>query len=306
MFSPYAHRRGPGGREGRACPVLVTVHSMWSGAGGLLRVASLAGLRRWPVAWSAVSSVAAETFSRSLGGVTVAVLPNAVDVAELVLPRRRSASARPPVSDPVTLISVMRLMPRKRPLQLVRMFEQVRELTTGDDVRLVVVGDGPLRRRMERYVQRHGLTEHVHLTGRLTRTEVHASTSPLPRSTSPPLPRSPSASRRWRLGASGCPWSRTVAAVWASSCATGSTASWCDGDAEMTVALADLVRDRALRTRIAVHNRLVRARVRLGRRAGADAASCSRSPPRGCHRATPQPAPVMVPAVAAGLLAIEA
>ena len=66
LFSPYgigvAHAAARAG-----VPVLITVHSMWSGAGGLLRLAALAGLRRWPVAWSAVSGAAAESFGKSLG-----------------------------------------------------------------------------------------------------------------------------------------------------------------------------------------------------------------------------------------------
>lgn len=164
MFSPYglavAHAAVRAG-----VPVLVTVHSMWSGAGVLLRLAGLAGLRRWPVAWSAVSRPAADVFGRSLG-VEVAVLPNAIDTADW----HRGAAPDGPTSP--TVVSVMRLMPRKRPVALVRVFAEVRERSGRDDLRLVVVGDGPLRHRVERAVRHHGLADHVRLTGRLDRADV--------------------------------------------------------------------------------------------------------------------------------------
>ena len=92
MWSPY------GVAVARAAmaagiPTLITVHSMWAGAGGLLRLVALTSLRRWPVAWSAVSTAAAETFRRSLGDADVAVLPNAIDVAAW-RPSSETGSAR--------------------------------------------------------------------------------------------------------------------------------------------------------------------------------------------------------------------
>ena len=66
LFSPYgigatlaATRAG--------VPVLVTVHSLWGATGVLLRLAAVTGLRRWPVAWSAVSHAAAESFPALAG-----------------------------------------------------------------------------------------------------------------------------------------------------------------------------------------------------------------------------------------------
>lgn len=254
MFSPYAISVAHAAvRAG--IPVLVTVHSMWSGAGGVLRVASLAGLRRWPVAWSAVSSAAAETFSRSLGGVTVSVLPNAVDVTDWC-PRDDRPAARSSSSEPVTIISVMRLMPRKRPLQLVRMFEQVRELTAGDDVRLVVVGDGPLRQRMERYVARRGLGGHVHITGRLTRPQVreHLETASVYVAPAPKESFGIAALEARCVGLPVVAYRRSGVREFVRDRVDGLLV---DGDPEMTVTLADLVRDEALRTQITSHNRVV-------------------------------------------------
>ena len=156
-------------------PVLVTVHSMWAGSGGLLRLVALTSLRRWPVVWSAVSGAAADAFRRSLNGAEVAVLPNAIDVAAwrpspAAIPRRGMQGAE----GPITVVSVMRLTPRKRPLQLLSMFDRIRALAPDEDVRLVVVGDGPLRGRLQRAVHRRGLDDQVRITGRVSRQQVLA------------------------------------------------------------------------------------------------------------------------------------
>jgi glycosyltransferase involved in cell wall biosynthesis len=253
MFSPF------GVGVARAAirlgmPVLVTVHSMWSGAGGLLRLASLAGLRRWPVAWSAVSGAAADTFGRSLGGVAIAVLPNAVDVASW---RGAGGSPAGPTATgaPVTIVSVMRLMPRKRPLQLLRTFERVRRLT-GDDVRLVVVGDGPLRRHLERHVRRRGLGDAVRITGRLPRHRVAhelASASVYVA----PAPNESFGIAALEARCAGLPVvarRRSGVGEFVRDRVDGILV---DDDAAMTAALADLVRDPTLRDRIAAHNRAV-------------------------------------------------
>jgi glycosyltransferase involved in cell wall biosynthesis len=225
---------------------------MWSGAGGVLRVAALAGLRRWPVAWSAVSQAAADAFSRSLG-VDVAVLPDAVDV-EAWAPR---AGAHAPVSDVVTLVTVGRLMPRKRPLHLVRVLEQVRTLVAGTEVRLVIVGDGPLRRRVQRLVRRRALTDHVHVTGRVPRSEVvehlrAASVYVVP-------------ARKESFGiaalearCAGLPVVADRSSGVPEFVRDRVDGLLVDGDQEMTVALAELVRDAGLRARITAHNRRVR------------------------------------------------
>jgi glycosyltransferase involved in cell wall biosynthesis len=160
-------------------PTVMTVHSMWACAGGLPRLAALAGLRRWPVAWSAVSTAAAEAFRRSVRGLEVTVLPNAIDIGAWRRPATQPV-ARDSVLEggcasadvPITVASVMRLMPRKRPLQLVKAFEQVRALTPQRDVRLLIIGDGPLRGRVERLLQRRGLTQCARVTGRIPRQEV--------------------------------------------------------------------------------------------------------------------------------------
>ncbi|CAI9404117.1 D-inositol-3-phosphate glycosyltransferase [Nocardioides sp. T2.26MG-1] len=236
-------------------PTLVTVHSMWAGAGGFLRLAAVAGLRRWPVVWSAVSTAAAETFRRSLPGGEVAVLPNAIDVAEWRRPGT-AALFDPHDDGPVTIVSVMRLMPRKRPLQLVRVFEQVRALTPGRDVRLLVVGDGPLRGRVERHLRRRGLTGCVRVTGRIPRSEVlgHLLSASVYVA---PAPRESFGLAALEARCAGLPVvasRRSGVGEFIRDRVDGILVA---DDAEMAVALADLVLDAPLRSRITEHNRRV-------------------------------------------------
>ncbi|GAB3038005.1 hypothetical protein GCM10011376_35150 [Nocardioides flavus (ex Wang et al. 2016)] len=256
MFSPY----GIGVARAAAkagVPVLVTVHSMWSGAGGILRLAALAGLRRWPVAWSAVSGAAAESFGRSLGGVEVSVLPNALDVAAW---RRHPVGSTPDrhaqADWPITIISVMRLVPRKRPLQLVRMFEQVRRLTGRDDVRLVIVGDGPLRGRTDRCVRRRGLDEHVRITGRLPRHQVHDELAVASMYIAP-APKESFGIAALEARCAGLPVIASGRSGVGEFVRDRVEGVLVDSDEQMLVALADLVRDPNLRNRIAAHNEAV-------------------------------------------------
>ena len=237
-------------------PTLITVHSMWAGAGGVIRLAALAGLRRWPVAWSAVSGAAADTFRRSLGDAEVAVLPNAIDVQDWRPPApvlAEASSGLPTSRGPVTLISVMRMMPRKRPVHLVRLFESVRA-ATGADVRLVVVGDGPLRRRMERRIRRAGIADVVRLTGRLPREDVLAEL----RAASiyvAPAPKESFGIAALEARCAGLPIVASRASGVGEFVRHQEDGLLVAGDVEMTRALVRLVCDPDLRARITTHNR---------------------------------------------------
>ena len=146
----------------RGIPTLATLHSLWSGLGPLPAASAAAfGLRTAPVAWTAVSGVAADIAERWLPrGTVVTVLPNAGDVS----PRARTPV--PDMDSPVRLVTTMRLTRLKRPLPMLRMFAQVRRLSSRD-VHLTVVGDGKKRKAVDRAVRAHGLADAVRLTGRL-------------------------------------------------------------------------------------------------------------------------------------------
>jgi glycogen synthase len=148
-------------------PMVVTWHCMLGRAERMGRWwERLRDLSSRPVAFTAVSSLAAEPVGRVLGdGVEVTVLPNGVDVAAW----RAEPLARPR-GDDVRIVSAMRLARRKRPIPLLRMLSRVRELVPGElGLRLVVFGDGPARGSMYRLARRLGLQDWVELPGRVDR-----------------------------------------------------------------------------------------------------------------------------------------
>lgn len=150
-------------------PTVVTVHCMWSYAAPVFAALDRVGdWTDWPVVLSAVSDVAAEPLRRIAGpDRPVLVLPNGID---------NSAWEVDPVEhDPaeVVLVSVMRLAPRKRPMQLLKMIKRVHERLPGDvRLRVVVIGEGPERPQLEKFVRTNGLVEVVDLVGRRNRDEI--------------------------------------------------------------------------------------------------------------------------------------
>lgn len=154
------------------CPTAVTVHSLLPALGPLLPLSgALLSMRGAPIAWSAVSEVAAVPIHRLLGGRTpVTVLSNAVDVGWW-----RGAPAPSHDTREVRLVCVGRLAPRKRPLPLLAMVAAAAaRLPTSVRWRLVLVGDGPQRDRVVRRAEALGIGGQVDLAGRLDRTEIRA------------------------------------------------------------------------------------------------------------------------------------
>lgn len=144
-------------------PVAATVHSLWNRMTPVWRAAaSTLDWRSWPVAWSAVSAVAASPVSAATGAAPVTIIPNGIDPDEWTLP------AHPADPNRVVLASVMRLAPRKRPRQLLHMLSAVRKAVP-DSIRLeaVLIGDGPLRSQVEQDALRLGIAGWVTLTGAL-------------------------------------------------------------------------------------------------------------------------------------------
>lgn len=255
MWSPYGVTVARAAMRA-GIPTLVTVHSMWAGAGGLLRLLALTSLRRWPVAWSAVSTAAAASFRRSLPHAEVAVLPNAIDVSEWRQRTGETGGSDASASEPVVLISVMRLMPRKRPLALLRMLQQVRQLTPAREVRLVIVGDGPLLRRTERAARRLGLADAVRIAGRIPRTQVREELS------GASIYVAPAAKESFGIAALEARSTGLPVVANRSSGVSEFIRDRVDGmlvadDTEMIVAIADLISDPELAARIAEHNRRV-------------------------------------------------
>ncbi|MBI4539900.1 MAG: glycosyltransferase family 4 protein [Gemmatimonadetes bacterium] len=121
----------------------------------------------WPVAFSAVSELAAADVRRLVGGRRVHVLPNGVD------PDFWAVRSEPRADREVRVVAVMRLTPRKRPRALLEMIARVRELVPSEPpLRVHLIGDGPERPAVERLIARLGLADVVELAGRQTRAAI--------------------------------------------------------------------------------------------------------------------------------------
>jgi glycosyltransferase involved in cell wall biosynthesis len=162
VVSPFAFAVAPVVVAERV-PMVITVHSLWGyAAPGFRALDAALGWSRWPAVWSAVSDVAAEPLRRIAGaGVEIDVLPNGIDVARWQL----DPLTREP--DDVLIAAAMRLAPRKRPLPLLRMLRRAREqVPAAVRLRVSLVGEGPQRAAMERYLRRHRMQDWVQLPGR--------------------------------------------------------------------------------------------------------------------------------------------
>jgi glycosyltransferase involved in cell wall biosynthesis len=147
-------------------PRVVTVHSMW----GVLSRTGFAATR-WGLPWrgsvlSAVSSTAAAPIERSLSQ-PVAVLPNGID------PSLWPTTDRQPQSGRLSIVSVLRLAPRKRAAALVDIIaEAARRLGPDITVHATLIGDGPERARLQRHINSRGLNETIALLGRLAPAQI--------------------------------------------------------------------------------------------------------------------------------------
>jgi glycosyltransferase involved in cell wall biosynthesis len=150
-------------------PTVVTLHCLWGYLTPAFRlVDQQAHWSRWPVVLSAVSDVAAVPLRRIAGrDVDVEVVPNGI------APEEWEVDPLPRDDDDVLVVSVMRLAPRKRPMQLLRTLRETRDLVPARvRMRAKIVGEGPERRSLERYLHRTGMDAWVELTGRLNREEI--------------------------------------------------------------------------------------------------------------------------------------
>ena len=234
-------------------PTAVTVHSLWSAAGPLLALGgNVLRLRNRAVAWSAVSEVAAAPVRRALGtGAVVTVLPNAVDVGWW----RRGTPGQGHPTAPVTVVSVLRMSTRKRPLPLLRLVTEARRLLPpGADLRLVLAGDGPRTTAVRRHVNRHDLSPWVHLAGRLDRHQIRTLLA------GSHLYIAPADYESFGIAALearavGLPVVAKRRGGVADFVQSGTEGLLADSDQDMARCLADLVADDGLRRQMTAHNR---------------------------------------------------
>lgn len=153
-----------------AVPAMATVHSIWGSAWPLFRgAAAVRGWTELPIQWAAVSDVAAGPVRRALPGRQVLIVPNAVETAYWAPP------GPPAHTDHVTIVSVLRMSHRKRPLELLAALRRMRSLVpAGITVEVVIVGDGPLLGRVRRRIDRLGMAGWVHTPGDLAHPQLRA------------------------------------------------------------------------------------------------------------------------------------
>jgi glycosyltransferase involved in cell wall biosynthesis len=151
-------------------PTVVTMHSLISYVEPAFRLLNKS--MHWaslPAVWTAVSDVAAQPLRRLVDPAPVHVLPNGIDATEW--------RVEPLPRDPgeVLVVAVGRFAARKRPVHLLRVLRRASEqLPPGTRLKAVIVGEGPKRPVMERYLRHQGMTEWVSLPGRLPRAEIRS------------------------------------------------------------------------------------------------------------------------------------
>ncbi|PZR54929.1 glycosyltransferase family 1 protein [Xylanimonas oleitrophica] len=153
----------------RGLPTVLTVHSVWGrwwrAFAALDRVTRWS---RWPVAYTAVSHLAAGFVERAAHGTPVTVLRNGVDLAwraERVPPGERPTQA-------LHVVAANRFAPRKRVLPMLEALRSAAGRLPAGALRATVAGEGPELDAARRYVAQHRL-DWVELPGRLSPEALH-------------------------------------------------------------------------------------------------------------------------------------
>jgi glycosyltransferase involved in cell wall biosynthesis len=149
-------------------PVVVTMHSMVPAGGPLAPV--LRALDQGAgsgIVWTAVSEAAARPLRTALDNRPVTVLRNGIE------PGDWHAERPAPCGRPLTIVSVMRMSRRKRPVPLVGVLADVRRRLAPDQpLRAVVVGAGPQLGAAFRAARRLDVADWVELRGARGRPEI--------------------------------------------------------------------------------------------------------------------------------------
>jgi glycosyltransferase involved in cell wall biosynthesis len=237
----------------RGLPTLVTVHSIWGPLArpGFAGSDVLVRWTRWGARLSAVSDVAAERIAASVPRAgRVLVVPNGIDPSDWQV---EPVDAGP---GELRVVTVMRMAPRKRTMPLVRILAAAANALP-PHVRLTatLVGDGPERAGAQRWVHERGLADAIVFVGRLDRPGIldvfaHADVYVQP-------------SVRESFGLAALE-ARTAGLPVVARVQTGTGQFVRDGiegllaadDGGLARALVRLGEDRALRERIAAHNRV--------------------------------------------------
>ncbi|MDF5757277.1 glycosyltransferase family 4 protein [Spongiactinospora sp. TRM90649] len=249
--SPFAWMAARAAARARL-PLVVTVHSMWDPVtkGVYAALGGTYDWRRWGLVGTAVSEAAARPIRAVAGrGVPVHVVSNGLDISgwRPTGPARHAAPG-----DPVHVVAVGRLAPRKHPLRLLRMLQTAERRAPG--LRATIVGDGPARASMERHLRREGMTGWVELPGRLSRERIRALLAEADVFVAP-APRESFGLAALEARAAGVPVVARAQSGVADFVRPGEEGLLGRDLAEMAASIARLATDTGLRERIAAHNR---------------------------------------------------
>lgn len=249
VISPFAWGAIRAARDA-GLPVLVTVHCIWGPVAERAFAMSdrALGWSRWGIQMSAVSGIAAARIEKAApASAPVIVIPNGITPGDWAM------EPVPRVDDVVRMASVMRIAPRKRVIPLLRMLNSAQRMLGSDvTLELTIIGDGPERSRAERFARKNGLA--VTFAGRLDGLgirDVFAHTD---------IYVQPSIKESFGLAALEARCAGLPLVIHAESGTTQFVTDGIEGlvgadDWAMAGAIAQLAYDRALRERIAQHNR---------------------------------------------------
>jgi glycosyltransferase involved in cell wall biosynthesis len=235
-------------------PVVVTVHSMWDPVTRALYrgLDSLYGWSRWRLVATTVSHAAARPIRAVAGeGVPVDVVSNGLDVSAW------RPEGDPPPREPggVHIVAVGRLAPRKQPVRLLKLLLEARRRVPGNiAMRATLVGDGPARGAMERFLRSHHMEGWVALPGRYSRERVRELLASADVFVAP-APRESFGIAALEARAAGLPVVARVQSGVADFVRPGKEGLLGRNFDELAGSVARLVRDRELRELIAQHNR---------------------------------------------------
>lgn len=247
IVSPVAFAGAASAQDARI-PTVLTFHSVVPRTRWLASAANaVLHCSRWSAVFTAVSRRVARDVQPLAGSRAIQLLPNGIDTS-FWQPRRSNRD-----STRVELVSVMRLNAKKRPLALVDLMRRIEASTDNQPVRLRVAGDGPLRPQLERSVLRRGLGDRVEILGRLSRDEIRDLFAASDVFVLPTV-RESFGLAALEARASGLPVVAMARSGVAELIEAGVEGLLAESDAELAVHTTALVRDSALRQRIAEHN----------------------------------------------------
>ncbi len=164
IFSPMAHAAMHAAAR-LSIPSVLTVHSVLRGvAFSILRLLDkVMPWSRWPTVFTGVSQLVSAETRACAGRTEVRTLPNAVRLLDWQVTRRPERR----------IVTVLRMSPRKRPMDLVRIAERIcSSLPRSLWPVFTLIGDGPERARVAHEVQRRGLQSQFELTGALRQDQI--------------------------------------------------------------------------------------------------------------------------------------